>query len=141
MFSGVGDLPGKYHVITSPVSWTAAESACAAMQLPASTMFTHLAVIDDEHERSVLHAVFANSEQWIGLSDRAQEGLYLWVTNGGAVPPASGSPWASQQPASDQSLDCVDMDMSSDYRVAACSDLRIAWCECDAMPVNPLHTP
>lgn len=132
-----GTLPNKYRFITSLVPWTTAQSMCAADQIAGSTRFTHLAVIDDDPERSRLNST-QPMRTWVGLSDRVVEGSFRWVSAGGAILPMSGMPWATNEPDhASPADDCVEMNGVADYAESDCTALLKAWCECDANPIVP----
>jgi hypothetical protein len=130
-------LPNRYRFITTARSWIGAQNDCTADQIAGSTRFTHLAVINDEPERSRLNA-FSPMRTWVGASDRKTEAAYLWVTNeaGAQVLPQTGSPWANNEPDhANPDDDCVEMGATADYAESDCGALLPAWCECDASPV------
>ena len=61
-------------IINTPLPWLEAEEACVWMGAQ-----THLASItSEEQERAVQHVADGNSFVWIGLSDIAEEGSFVW---------------------------------------------------------------
>ncbi|MBL9018287.1 MAG: C-type lectin domain-containing protein [Myxococcales bacterium] len=130
-------LPSTYRFVTTPLGWDAAQAACAADQIPGSTRYTHLVVIDDDPERSRLTAVHP-MRTWLGLTDRVSEGVYRWITNAGPALPASGSPWTGSEPDHAAATDdCVEMNGVADYAESDCGALLPFWCECDTRPIVP----
>jgi hypothetical protein len=128
---------GSYRFVTVPASWTSAEALCEADAVAGSTRFTHLAVIGEDLERSRLNATFP-MRSWIGASDRTVEGMFAWVTAGGAVLPPSGSPWSTGEPDhANPTDDCVEMGLTGDYAESDCAALLVYWCECDANAAVP----
>ena len=129
---------GSYRYLTQIMDWPAAQAMCASFQIVGSTLYTHLAVIDQDPERSHLNAT-QPTPTWIGASDRVLEGRYLWLTNQASPLPPSGSPWATGEPGNTDVDDCVEMGQTADYLESSCSLLRTVWCECDAFPIVPAN--
>ncbi|MBA3464419.1 MAG: C-type lectin domain-containing protein [Deltaproteobacteria bacterium] len=126
----------RYRYLGTPQTWAIAQAACAADQIPGSTRYTHLAVINTDNERSKLTAQQPR-RGWIGVSDRKTESLYLWVTNEQSALPSSSAAWSTGEPdQTNPDDDCVEMNGVADYAESDCNALLPAWCECDASPIQ-----
>jgi len=65
----------RYHVCTEPHTWLEARDLCADVD-------SDLAVLDDQAEAEWLFArarAIEPQDYWIGLSDRDEEGAFVWV--------------------------------------------------------------
>ncbi|NQT19808.1 MAG: pre-peptidase C-terminal domain-containing protein, partial [Planctomycetes bacterium] len=81
---------GNYYFVTeSSMSWTAAETY-------AQLIGGHLVTIDDQAEQDFVQKWFCNYGPWIGLTDVALNGTWLWAS-GDAV---AYTNWASGEPNS-----------------------------------------
>jgi hypothetical protein len=61
-------------VLGEPLDWADAEEACQGMGSQ-----THLAsVTSEEQQRAVQHLAASNNVVWIGLTDSAEEGSFVW---------------------------------------------------------------
>jgi hypothetical protein len=101
----------RYRPVLTLVPYLVAAADCADDALPGSNRYTHLVVLDDDLERSLVDATFQLPVAWIGLSDLRSEGLYRWVTLQDTMgyPPPSG-PWAPNQPddgGNSMNEDCI----------------------------------
>lgn len=77
---------GFYYALTQPMTWHAAEAQ-------AKTWGGHLVTIRSKAEHDWLWKQFA-AEVWIGYSDAAQEGTWVWTSG----ETSSYTNWASGQP-------------------------------------------
>jgi hypothetical protein len=125
-------IPGtgsRYRVVTQPASWPDAQADCAD-----DGAGTHLVVIGSDAERTGVGAL-AGDDLWIGLSDRAVEGSFRWVT--GAATPFTA--WAAGQPNdADGTEDCVEQKRMMDaWHDQPCTELLAYVCECDGVAPVP----
>ncbi len=104
-------------------------------------LHTHLVVLSSESERTMFStASSVSGNTWVGLSDRATEGSYVWVTN----EPTGGYPVVGQQPPWDTDdpdnagggEDCVRFKNSFVLEDKPCGDTESYVCECDAFAPN-----
>ena len=127
----------RYRIVTSPTKWPAAQAACLADQLSSTTRYTHLIVGASDIELSALDSALPG-QSWIGLSDRAIEAAYQWVTQEtNNYPPASGDPWATDEPKANDTEDCVMIDGTGDLVMQNCDLNKPYVCECDAFMNDP----
>ena len=91
---GSGSLSGSsYALFIQPQTWDNAEAHC-------KTLGAHLIKIDSEAENDFIKSTFLTSDglvYWIGMSNRVQEGTWVWVADGSML--GSFSNWKSSQPS------------------------------------------
>ena len=94
------DREGRaYHVCTEPLGWPDARAACQARG-------QDLAVVNDADEGAWLFGTALElqaQDYWIGLSDTAVEGAFVWVDGS----PVGFSDWTGGQPDNSGGEDCV----------------------------------
>ena len=129
----------RFRLSDVAASWTSAVGDCA--DDAAGT--THLAVINSEDERIQLAAQTPNS-RWFGLTDRNQEGAFVWVTAEEVAPlPLTGEPWGPGQPDNQaMAQHCVRLQGASDggpgyYDDSECAASYRYACECDGYADDP----
>lgn len=129
-----------YRVSMNNATWDAAQTACLADQPLNTTRHTHLAVVADDQELAALTAATTN-DTWLGLSDRITEGTYLWVTDEAtSYPPASGTPWGTNEPQPGTTVNCVLIAKSvGQLKVQQCGNQRSFVCECDNHANDATH--
>ncbi|HUS29048.1 MAG TPA: C-type lectin domain-containing protein [Kofleriaceae bacterium] len=133
----LGTSPSRYRFVNGGTAWDVAQAACLADQITGSTRFTHLIVAANDAELSALDAALGG-EKWVGLSDRAIEGAYQWVTaETNNYPPSTGGPWGTDEPKASGAEDCVLMSNTGDLEMRSCGLGRQYVCECDAFPNDP----
>lgn len=102
--------------------------------------FTHLVVLGSETERLALSAggTPVSGNTWIGLSDLATEGTYLWVTaepTGGYPMVGEHPPWDTDDPDNAGGAeDCIRFKNDYSLEDKPCTDTQSYVCECDAFP-------
>jgi len=131
-YAAISGSTSKYRIDNNNETWDAAEADCESDG-------QHLIVVSNETERAALVGLTAGST-WIGLSDRATEGTFRWVTDEdtGGYPPATGTPWAAGEPSADTvASDCTLQ--STTWNDAPCTLNREYVCECDGYAANPAH--
>ena len=85
------------------------------------------------------HGLSLRGWYWIGLSDSAHEGTWLWL-NGNQANPDDGSLWGPGRPftgSSGNNRDCADVHLHNSFRGddvffvhdTPCSNIRRALCE------------
>jgi hypothetical protein len=79
------------HVTTANIAWTAAKTACENLQPGA-----HLVTFETAEEAEyVPGALKPQKRGWIGLSDRATESTFMWVTG----EPVAYTNWRTSEPS------------------------------------------
>jgi hypothetical protein len=128
----------RYRIVAGNMStWDSAQMACLQDQLPGSQKYTHLLVAATDAELAALEAA-VNSDIWVGLSDRAIEGAYQWVTQEtNNYPPTTGDPWGTDEPKASAAEDCVLMTTTGDLEVRGCGTNKPFVCECDGFMNDP----
>ncbi len=129
-YQALAGATSLYRVYRDEVSWTEAESGCLASG-------GHLAVIETLEEHRVVGEMVGAINVWIGLSDREEEGNFVWVN---AVPLEVGGegypPWGSGEPNNSVfpfgGQDCAQMRETDDMRWddAGCDVDKAYVCEC-----------
>jgi hypothetical protein len=84
----------------APQNWDGAAAACAGLGPN-----THLAAIDSASENETAAMVLGGNQAWVGGSDTAVEGSWVWVT-GEAV---GFDSWRDGQPNNQGNEDCMMM--------------------------------
>jgi hypothetical protein len=140
-YVGVTGSTSRYRKSTLLRTWFEAAADCADDQ-PGRT---HLVVIGNDGERSVVNAALPDALTWIGVSDTVGEGTWLWVTveavDADYPPAGGGGPWQSGQPddGGNGDEDCVAMLAMGDFQDLDCA-LGVRYiCECDAYADEPSH--
>lgn len=101
-----GENSNCYKLFTEKKTWDAANDDCRNIS-------SHLVKVDSEEENTFLLRTFlqipkgeVNREAWIGLTDKLEEGEFVW-TDG---TPAEYTNWADEQPNDeDNEQDCGEM--------------------------------
>jgi hypothetical protein len=86
---------GHYYNLVSPtngITWTAASAAASASTF--NGVNGHLATFSNAAEFNFVTTAFPQSFTWIGFSDQAVEGSFVWVTN----EPVTYTGWLLNEP-------------------------------------------
>lgn len=131
---------GRYRVDDTSKTWTDAAQDCND-DAAGSSIYTHLLVLGTEAERTTItSSSTVNGNTWIGLSDRAVEGTFVWVTSeptGGYPVVGQSPPWDTDDPDNaDGGEDCVRFKNSFVLEDKPCGDEQSFICECDAFAPN-----
>ncbi len=118
---GATKLDGRaYFIRTATKTWADAEADCAAIG-------AHLAVLADDEESIAVDNRFVG-DSWIGMSDLAAEGNYVWV-NGSA---STYRKWDLLEPTDTITQNCVRLSIS--WYDTDCAQMKQYACECDPTP-------
>lgn len=124
-----------YRWVGTGTNWLAAELDCeddaTGLEQP-----THLAVVDDAGERSILITGTGGSldNQWIGRTDLAAEGSLIYITPQAGVDGAGASGNSGMK-------DCVRMGSDGSYAARDCTNTNIYVCECDGFAADVTRFP
>jgi hypothetical protein len=116
-----------YRSVTASTTWNGAEADCEDDATANVTLPAHLIVLDDDAERAWAFAQ-NNSDQWVGITDINNEGVYIPVTDqptfftGGAT---------GNLPAKD----CLYLNSTTTVS-EACGGGHPYLCECDGRAAN-----
>ncbi len=112
-----GTQANRYREVIDQ-AWQDGADACVADE-------AHLAVPDTAAEAAALAP--ANGGVWIGVDDRASEGV--WMTALGRQ--ASYLPWGTLQPSGGTTENCVELPSDRSFNDLGCTAHRSAICECE----------
>ena len=133
---------GSYRIEDTVLTWAQAERGCHLDQEsePISG-HTHLVVASNDTELVAVHQLAGPARiPWIGLTDDAIEGQFVWVTSEPIVPPyppAKDAPWSVGEPNdANGGEDCVDMQFTGTINDDKCDYQKSSICECDAYEAN-----
>jgi hypothetical protein len=137
-------LANKYRYGTGK-AWLDAELACENDRGTA-TGYTHLVVIAEDTERSYVNTYIAGNGNiaWIGVTDIASEGTWLWVSNeptptGYPSNTVGASPWGASEPNGSTNENCVEIVGNADFNDYDCTQLLPFVCECDTHAPAPAN--
>jgi len=101
-------------------SWPAAKTECEAVG-------GHLPVFADRDEEGPVNSDFP-AENWLGLSDAAAEGKFVWVD--GTTPTTAQTHWTPLSPHTNDTVrNCVRI--YNDWEDKACTEVKEYACECE----------
>jgi hypothetical protein len=123
----------RYRIVEVNVSWAAAAADCND-----DGEHTHLVVVGDQQEKAALTNQFSGNT-WVGLTDAAQEGVFVWVTSEqthGYPLVGQRPPWDAGDPDGGGAENCVRFKNTFDFEDKPCGDANSYVCECD--PYAPL---
>ena len=123
---------GGYRFVATQQTWIVAEADCDDDSAGADQRATHLVVVDNGLERGAL-ALLSN-DQWLGLSDLAAEGTFLYVTSQASIDPISTS-------GNETDKDCVRLKDSGATEIRDCDEDNVYFCECDGVEPDPARFP
>jgi hypothetical protein len=125
--AGFASYKGRHYFLqATPRSWTDAASVCA-------TTGAYLVVPSDDDENNFVKGLYT-VDGWIGLSDQAVEGTFVWIDGA----PQDYLNWASGSPmtgVTGDAADCVAASRSNgQWTDSACALTKASVCECDPLP-------
>lgn len=126
-------LTSSYRRVATATAWLPAEQNCEADG-------GHLVVITSQAEEDHVIALAQGLDTWIGISDRATEASWIWVTDTEFTYDdfASGQPGNNNNPTVDQ--DCGEWGIG--WHDDLCSTPNPFICECDGQPaIASRYTP
>jgi hypothetical protein len=125
-----------YRWVLVSTNWLAAEADCEDDAGP-TEIPTHLAVVDNAGERSILinGSGTTLNNQWIGGTDLASEGSAIYVTPQAGIDPLTGLNGNVAM------KDCVRITSGGGYDVRDCTNGNIYVCECDGFAAEPARYP
>jgi hypothetical protein len=136
---------GMYRPVEStPKAWQAAAADCSDDDDTGGPYsgFTHLVVLANEMERQTITGASTpiSGNTWIGLSDLALEGTYVWVTSeatGGYPVVGQQPPWDMDDPDDGGGgEDCIRFKNGYVLEDKPCGDVQSYVCECDGFAPN-----
>jgi len=124
-----GGQTSKYRAVMAASPWLAAQMDCADDGLG-----THLVVINDAAENTVVDALTGASVAWIGFSDRITEGSFRAVT--GSV--VNFTSWGAGNPDGGAVQNCMAIYGGNLWGDGDCVYAMPGYvCECDGIPSDP----
>jgi hypothetical protein len=130
----------QYRIVEINTTWDLAAADCNDDDDLSSSLTgrTHLVVVGDAQEKTILTNQFSGNT-WVGLSDVATEGTFLWVTNeptNGFPQVGMQPPWDAGDPDGGTAENCVRFKNSFDFEDKPCTDSNSYVCECDRFAPN-----
>ena len=101
------------------VTWKDAMEACRNDE-------AHLVVIDDENENAHVRSLITSGSIWIGLTDKDNEGIFVWVTG----EPLVYTNWRAGEPDLSESQDYVKQEYSGQWNDRDSDSVNRYVCEC-----------
>ena len=138
-YAAINGSSTRYRIVEVDVTWAAAADDCDDDAPSGGTSFTHLVVVGSRAEQLSLANQFSGNT-WVGLTDLAQEGTFVWVTDeptGGFPVVGQQPPWDGGDPDDSAAENCVRFKNSFDFEDKRCSDLNSYVCECDGFAPRP----
>jgi hypothetical protein len=121
-----------FLVCTNAISWSSAQSACAAIGY-------HLADVEDSAENTSIYAaaqaVRSGNAWWLGINDLANEGVYTW--DGGST--STYSNWRSGEPNNfNNNEDCgkYAANYAGQWNDSNCADTNYYICEAGCLLID-----
>ena len=126
-YQSIGVPGSKYRGVDNSVTWAQAQAACVADG-------THLLIINDLNERSVVPALLPTRDLWIGVTDLVALGAWRTVTGDAAT----YLPWDNSEPDNAADERCVETEYPLfNYIDQDCTSGRRFVCECDGRAADP----
>lgn len=115
--------PHRYRPRTETVSFGAAADACDDDE-------AYLVVIEDAAEDTWIRGL-QGGNQWIGLDDREDEGVYRWANGVILQRGVDYENWNTTEPNNFFGEDCIEMRGDGRWNDETCDATRRYVCECD----------
>jgi hypothetical protein len=128
-YAPINDSETQYRIVEVHVTWAAAAADCND-----DGDHTPLVVVGDPLEKAALTQQFSGNT-WVGLTDAAQEGTFVWVTSEpthGFPRVGEEPPWDGGDPDGGTDENCVRFKNSFDFEDKRCTGTNSYVCECDA---------
>ena len=115
----------RYQLKTGLFDRAYAKMYCESLQVPGSTKYSHLAVVDDQADLTTISNIAASA--WVGLEYDSTNARWAWVTaqNAQAIVWANNEPNGTGTCAFENAIGLDD---------ASCSESHSFICECDDYP-------
>lgn len=117
----------RYQAKNYLYSWAMADNYCRTLQVPNSTKYSHLAVVDDQADLSAITSAAGSAAAWVGLSYDSINGRWSWIT-AQSVPTIV---WGANEPTGAGSCALATTTGLVDD---SCAQSRPFVCECDSYP-------
>lgn len=121
-----------YRFEATQATWAGAEADCDDDSNGSNELSTHLVVVDNGLERAAL-ALLSN-DQWLGLTDLAAEGTFLYVTSQASIDPISTA-------GNETDRDCVRLKSNAATEIRDCDEDNVYFCECDGVEPDSARFP
>ena len=118
----------RYQLKTGLFGFAYAKTYCESLQVPGSTKYSHLAVVDDQADLTTISNIGASA--WVGLQYDSTNGRWAWVT-AQSVPAIT---WAANEP--NGTGNCA-IENAVGLDDATCPESHSFICECDSYPPSP----
>jgi hypothetical protein len=120
---------GCWRIVDEPMTFEEAEARCVIDG-------GHLIVIDSAEENDAADALAQDREAWIGYTDHADEGTFLWVTDAGEA----YERWNGGEPNNSWGVeDCAHIRADGSWNDTSCSDDRTFLCEVDGLAQGTMY--
>lgn len=117
----------RYQAKNYLYSWAMADNYCRTLQVPNSAKYSHLAVVDDAADLSLIASEAGSTASWVGLTYDSTNLRWNWVTAQTVV----NIVWAPNEPGNAGS--CA-LATAAGLVADSCAQARPFVCECDSYP-------